>query len=87
MAEIVIYTRMFCGFCVAAKRLLKEKNVKFDEIDATMKADLRAEMVERSGGGQTFPQILINGKGIGGCDELYELDQSGELDQLIAEKT
>ncbi len=86
MAEIVIYTRMFCGFCVAAKRLLKKKGMAFEEIDATMKANLRAEMVERSGGGRTFPQVLINGRGIGGCTELYALEESGELDRLITQE-
>lgn len=87
MAEIVIYTRMFCGFCVAAKRLLKQKGVAFEEVDATMKPDLRAEMVARSGGGQTFPQILIDGRAVGGCTELYALDETGELDRLITEKS
>lgn len=85
MAEIVMYTRMFCGFCVAAKRLLKKKGVAFQEIDASLKPDKRAEMMARSGGGRTFPQILINGQAIGGCTELYALEESGDLDRLLAD--
>ncbi len=85
MADIVLYTRMFCGFCSAARRLLKDKGVAFEEIDVTMKPALRAEMEERSGGGRTFPQIIINGRPIGGCEDLYALETSGELDRLLAE--
>ena len=85
MARIVIYTRMYCGFCSAAKKLLNGKEVDFEEINASMSSKLRKEMVERSGGGQTFPQIFINDKPIGGCNELYALDASGELDKLLAQ--
>ena len=64
--------------------LLKSKNVNFNEIDAGMDVQKKAEMVERSGGGRTFPQIFIGDKHIGGCDDMMALEQSGELDSLLA---
>ena len=79
MAEIVIYTTMFCPFCARAKKLLRAKGVGYEEIDVTMNARKRAGMTERSGGGRTVPQIFIDGEPIGGCDELHALEQSGEL--------
>ena len=82
MAQVVIYTRQFCGFCTAAIGLLRQKDITFEHIDATMDRDLRREMVERTGG-QTFPQILINGNPVGGCDELFALEDRGELDRLL----
>lgn len=84
MSEIVIYTRMFCGFCTAAKSLLNKRGLEFEEIDAGMDPNRRAEMVERSGA-RTFPQIFIGGKHVGDCDHLYALEASGELDRLIAD--
>ena len=83
MAGIVIYTRMFCGFCTAAKALLHDKGVDFEDIDATMSLERRKEMVERSGGSRTFPQIFIDGRHIGGCEQLYDLNGTGELDKLL----
>jgi glutaredoxin 3 len=83
MADITIYTRQFCGFCTAAKRLLQKKGVSFVEHDATLKPDLRREMIQRSRGGSTFPQIFIDGYHVGGCDELYALDRAGKLDPLL----
>lgn len=83
MADVVIYTRQACGYCSAAKRLLQQKGVSFVEHDATGKPDLRAEMIAKSGG-YTFPQILIGGRPVGGCDELYELEREGQLDALLA---
>ncbi|MBL4879042.1 MAG: glutaredoxin 3, partial [Hyphomonas sp.] len=67
-----------------AVSLLKSKNVNFNEIDAGMDVQKKAEMVERSGGGRTFPQIFIGDKHIGGCDDMMALEQSGELDSLLA---
>ncbi len=84
MSDVVIYTRQFCGFCSAAKRLLSEKGVDFTEHDATFSPALRAEMVEKSHGGRTFPQILINGEPIGGCDDLHALEHAGKLDAMLA---
>jgi len=82
MAEVVMYTTMFCPFCVRAKRLLKEKRVTFEEIDVMMSAKKRAQMMEVSGG-YTVPQILIDGDPIGGCDELFALEHAGELDARL----
>ena len=83
MADVVIYTRQFCGFCTAALGLLRQKGVSFEHFDATMDRALRQEMVERTGG-RTFPQIIIDGKPIGGCDELFALEESGELNALLS---
>lgn len=83
MAQVTIYTRKFCGYCSAAKRLLKDKGAAFEEIDATFAPERRQEMVARSGRG-TFPQIFIGKDHVGGCDELYALDSRGELDRLLA---
>ena len=83
MADVTIYTRQFCPYCTRAVSLLKSKNVNFNEIDAGMDVQKKAEMVERSGGGRTFPQIFIGDKHIGGCDDMMALEQSGELDSLL----
>ena len=83
-AHVEIYTSALCGFCTAAKRLLKAKNVEFTEIDVTMDRQLRAAMTERAGGKTSVPQIFINDNGIGGCDDLYALDHAGALDDLLA---
>lgn len=83
MAEVTIYTRQFCPYCTRAVSLLKSKNAKFNEIDAGMDPQKKAEMVERSGGGRTFPQIFIGEKHIGGCDDMMALERSGELDSLL----
>ena len=82
MARIEVYTTPMCPYCVAAKRLLTERGIAYDEIDVAEDAALRAEIVQRSGR-RTVPQIFIGEQSIGGFDELYELDQSGELDTLL----
>lgn len=84
MSKIEIYTKFTCGFCFRAKSLLKRKKVGFDETDITMGGAKRDEMIERSGGITTVPQIFINDQHIGGSDELAALDRSGKLDQLLA---
>ena len=84
MASVVIYTRQFCGYCSAAKALLAQKGVDFVEHDATGKPELRAEMVEKARGRNTFPQIFINGTHVGGCDDLHALDRAGKLDPLLS---
>lgn len=84
MKPITIYTTPFCGFCHAAKRLLNEKGADFDEIDVSGKPELRQEMMTRANGGYTVPQIFIGDAHVGGCDDLYALDQSGKLDPLLA---
>jgi glutaredoxin 3 len=84
MAEVTIYTRAMCGYCMAAKRLLDGKGVAYTEHDASFSSELRQEMVERSGGRWTFPQIFIDGRPIGGSDELHALDAAGRLDAMLA---
>lgn len=84
MAKVEIYTKMTCGFCVRAKRLLEMKKVAFDEIAVDFGGDKKAEMVERAGGRMTVPQIFINGRHVGGCDDLMALEQQGKLDELLA---
>ena len=83
MPAVEIYTREFCGYCDAAKALLRRKGVTFTEIDVTGNRERRAEMTSRAQGRMTVPQIFIGPTHIGGCDELYALDQSGELDPLL----
>jgi glutaredoxin 3 len=75
---------MLCPFCHKAKALLWEKSVEFSEIDVAMDPEKRAEMIERSAGRNTVPQIFIGDTHVGGCDELYELNASGKLDPLLA---
>jgi glutaredoxin 3 len=84
MKQVEIYTTRFCGFCVAAKRLLAKKHVSYSEIDVSAQPQKRAEMMSRANGGRTVPQIFIGGRHIGGCDELYELERSGRLNDLLA---
>jgi len=73
MPEVVLYTRKFCGYCSAAKSLLKSKGVKFKEFDGTFDVKVKQEMVKKSNGGNTFPQIFIGDTHVGGCDELHAL--------------
>ena len=84
MAQIKIYTSMWCPYCTMAKRLLKGKGVDFEEIDVTMNAHERANMVDLAGGKTSVPQIFIDETHVGGCDELHALDAQGELDPLLA---
>jgi len=84
MPAVEIYTREFCGYCDAAKALLRRKGVTFTEIDVTGNRARRAEMTSRAQGQMTLPQIFIGSTHIGGCDELYALDQSGGLDPLLS---
>ena len=84
MPDVTIYTRQFCGYCARAKQLLDAKGVAYEEKDASNAPELRREMVERSNGGSTFPQIFIGGRHVGGCDDLHALDRKGELDPLLA---
>ena len=83
MAQITIYTSMFCPYCGRAKRLLSEKGVQFDEIDVTMSAKKRAEMTEMAGGRTSVPQIFVDGRHIGDCDGIHALDAEGKLDPLL----
>lgn len=83
MAKIELYSGFLCGYCYAAKRLLRRKGVSFDEIKVGFNPQRRAEMMERAGGSHTVPQIFIDGKHIGGCDDLHALDAAGKLDPLL----
>jgi glutaredoxin 3 len=84
MAKVTIYTTMFCPYCVMAKRLLAKKGAEFQEIDVTMRGDLRTQMTERAGGRSTVPQIWIGDTHVGGCDDLHDLERAGRLDALLA---
>jgi len=84
MNSVEIYTREFCQYCQWAKELLSRKGVNFREIDVTGNRQMRQEMMERANGGTTFPQIFVGSTHIGGCDELYALEEAGKLDALLA---
>ena len=84
MADVVIYTKPGCPYCFSAMSLLKKKGVDYVEIVASNDPEKKAEMVERSGGRMTFPQIFIDGRHVGGCDDLHALERAGELDALLA---
>ena len=84
MAEVTIYTRMMCGYCAAAKRLLDSKGVAYVEHDASFSPELRQEMIARANGRSTFPQIFIGDTHVGGSDDLHALERAGRLDALLA---
>lgn len=84
MKQVEIYTTKFCGFCVAAKRLLEHKGVDFKEVDVGHDPNKRGEMISRSGGGRTVPQIFVGDVHVGGCDELHALERAGKLNALLA---
>lgn len=83
MAEVVIYSSLFCGYCARAKKLLDGKGVSYTDIDVMAEPKRKPEMIERAGGRTTVPQIFIDGKHIGGCDDLHALDAQGKLDPLL----
>jgi glutaredoxin 3 len=84
MPPIVLYTSPTCSYCAAAKTLLRRKGAPFTEINVAGAPDRRAEMVKRSNGGTTVPQIFIGADHVGGCDDLYALEDAGKLDALLA---
>jgi len=84
MAEVVIYTKPGCPYCIRAKALLDRKGAAYTEIVASNDPEKKAEMVERSGGAATFPQIFIDDQHIGGSDDIHALDAKGGLDPLLA---
>jgi len=81
--EVTIYTTAWCPFCMRAKALLQRKGIAFREIDVEAGRELRQEMIARSGGRRTVPQVFIGEKHLGGSDELASAEQSGELDRLL----
>ncbi|MGD1868390.1 MAG: glutaredoxin 3 [Neomegalonema sp.] len=83
MADVEIYTSPLCGYCMRAKRLLDKNGVSDREIDVWSDREAKAAMIQRADGRRTVPQIFINGKGIGGSDELAALERGGELDALL----
>jgi glutaredoxin 3 len=84
MASVTVYTTPFCGYCAAARRLLADKGVAFEEIDLFSEPERRAEMVGRARGARTVPQVFVDGTHVGGFSELHELDRSGRLAPLLA---
>jgi glutaredoxin 3 len=84
MAKVEVYTKAFCPYCSRAMNLLASKGVEVEEFDLTMGGPKRAEMLQRSNGRSTVPQIFIDGRHIGGSDDLAALDRDGKLDPLLA---
>jgi len=82
MAQVTIYTKPYCPYCVRAVSLLEKKGVAFTEIEAAFDPEKRQEMMQRSGRA-TFPQIFIGDRHIGGCDDMMELEREGRLDPLL----
>lgn len=83
MAQVTLYTKTYCHFSKHARELMRAKGVAFDDIDVTEDESRFAEMVERSGGGKTVPQVFIGGRHVGGAEDLDALDERGELDALL----
>jgi glutaredoxin 3 len=83
MQPVKIYTTPFCPYCVRAKSLLTKKGVAFEEVDVMMDDKARDEMLAKSGGLRTVPQIFVGETHVGGSDELYALDKAGTLDSLL----
>ena len=84
MRNVTIYTTSLCPYCHMAKELLSKKGARYEEIDVSGRAGLRAEMTQKAGGRTTVPQIWIGETHVGGCDDLYALDRAGKLDPLLA---
>jgi len=83
MSKVEIYTWQYCPFCIRAKSLLKKKNINFTEYKIDGDEDARALMIKRADGRRTLPQIFIDNQGIGGCDDLYTLENENKLDPLL----
>jgi glutaredoxin 3 len=83
MTSVEIYTRKYCSYCHFAKELLSRKGVNFREIDVTGSQEMRDAMIQRASGHSTLPQIFIGATHVGGCDELYALEDAGKLDPLL----
>ncbi len=84
MKSVEIYTSPLCGFCHAAKRLLNQKGISFSEINVLADPARKPEMIKRANGGRTVPQIFVGETHVGGCDDLFALEQAGKLDTLLA---
>ncbi len=86
MAEVVVYTTMFCPYCTGARKLLRSHGIAFEEVDVTMNATKRASMTRMAGGRRTVPQIFIDGEAIGGYDDLVRLERDGGLAARLGER-
>ena len=84
MAHVTIYTKPYCPYCIRAVSLLEKKGVEFTEIEAAFEPEKRQEMIQRSNGRATFPQIFIGDQHVGGCDDMMALEYDGKLDALLA---
>ncbi len=84
MAKVEIYTKWTCPFCARAKALLSKKRVGYEEFEISMDLEKRSEMIDRSGGRTTVPQIFIDGLHVGGSDDLAALESKGDLDALLS---
>ncbi|MBF0194409.1 MAG: glutaredoxin 3 [Magnetococcales bacterium] len=84
MPKVIVYSTTVCPYCVRAKMLLDKKGAAYEEINLTKNPDRHDEMLKKTGGKRTVPQIFIGDKHVGGCDDLYELELDGELDGLLA---
>jgi glutaredoxin 3 len=85
MAAITLYTKTYCPYSKQVKALLSRKGLEYEDIDVTEDEVRLAEMVERSGGSATVPQVFIHGRHVGGCEELMSLEEEGGLDELMSE--
>jgi len=85
MATIEVYSGDFCPYCIRAKSLLKKKGLEFTEYNVRKDIKRQAEMADRAPGSRTIPQIFINNRHVGGCDDLFALERRGELDQWLAD--
>ncbi|MDQ6968073.1 MAG: glutaredoxin 3 [Mariprofundaceae bacterium] len=83
MAKIEVYSGDYCPYCMRAKALLKQRDLEFVEYNVQNEPERRAEMVGRAPGVRTIPQIFINDRHVGGCNELYALDKKGELNSWL----
>jgi glutaredoxin 3 len=83
MAEVTMYTKTYCPFCLRAKALMQSKGVAFEEVNLDEHPERRGEMIARAEGRHTVPQIFIAGQAVGGCDDVFELEERGELDGLL----
>ena len=81
--NIIIYTSSLCGFCYSAKSLLKKRNIPFEEIDIDLDYSKRNEMIKKSGGLTSVPQIFFKDHHIGGCDDLYKLEGNDGLENFV----
>ncbi len=83
MARVEIYTSLLCGYCYRIKKLLDGKGVAYEEIDVMLKPWRRAEMIERSGGRTSVPQIFVDGGHLGNCEEILALEAAGRLAPIL----